>query len=62
MRSPTDTKPRPYSEAGSAPARKMMKARGFTKPGMEVHHTIPLKGKSRTAQDWRAPHTKAQKR
>lgn len=30
---------------------KMLRARGFVEKGEEVHHTIPLKGKSRTAQD-----------
>lgn len=34
-------------------ARKMMKARGFTQPGQEVHHTFALRGKNRNAQDWR---------
>jgi hypothetical protein len=30
---------------------KQMKARGMVPPKHEVHHTIPLNGKSRTAQD-----------
>lgn len=32
-------------------AAKQLKARGFVKPGHEVHHTVALNGKSRTAQD-----------
>jgi hypothetical protein len=32
-------------------AAKQLKARGFVKTGEEVHHTIPLNGTSRTAQD-----------
>lgn len=32
-------------------AAKQLRARGVVKPGYEVHHTVPLKGKSRTAQD-----------
>jgi hypothetical protein len=32
-------------------AAKQMRARGVVKPGYEVHHTVPLKGASRTAQD-----------
>lgn len=30
---------------------KQMRKRGMVKPGYEVHHTAPLKGTSRTAQD-----------
>jgi hypothetical protein len=37
---------------GSADAaRKKMKARGFVPKGHEVHHTIPLRGANRNAQD-----------
>lgn len=32
-------------------AAKQLRARGVAKPGQEVHHTVPLKGTSRTAQD-----------
>jgi hypothetical protein len=32
-------------------AAKQLKARGRVKPGHEVHHTVALNGKSRTAQD-----------
>lgn len=32
-------------------ASKQLRARGVVKPGHEVHHTVPLKGTSRTAQD-----------
>jgi hypothetical protein len=32
-------------------AAKQMRAKGLAKKGQEIHHTIPLKGKSRTAQD-----------
>jgi hypothetical protein len=32
-------------------AAKQLRARGVVKPGHEVHHTVPLKGASRTAQD-----------
>ena len=34
-------------------AQKMLKSKGLTGVGTEVHHTIPLNGASRTAQDWR---------
>lgn len=34
-------------------AAKMIKSRGLAKAGTEIHHSIPLKGKSRTVQDWR---------
>lgn len=33
--------------------RKHIAAKGLKKPGTELHHTIPLNGKSRSAQDWR---------
>lgn len=32
-------------------AAKQLRARGLSGPGREVHHTVPLNGKSRTAQD-----------
>jgi hypothetical protein len=32
-------------------AAKQLRARGLVKPGEEVHHTVALNGKSRTAQD-----------
>jgi len=32
-------------------AAKQLRARGFVKPGEEVHHTVALNGTSRTAQD-----------
>jgi hypothetical protein len=32
-------------------AAKQMRAKGLAGPGEEIHHTIALKGKSRTAQD-----------
>ncbi len=38
------------SVSGNASA-KAMRARGVAGKGEEIHHTIPLKGKSRTAQD-----------
>jgi hypothetical protein len=34
-------------------AIKQMRKRGVVKPGYEVHHTVPLNGTSRTAQDAR---------
>ena len=34
-------------------ARKDFRKKGFAKPGQEIHHTAPLKGKSRNAQDVR---------
>ena len=34
-------------------ARKAMRRAGFAKPGEEIHHTIPLNGASRNAQNWR---------
>lgn len=40
------------SVSGNA-AQKMLKSKGLTGVGTEVHHTIPLNGASRTAQDWR---------
>ncbi len=38
------------SVTGNA-AAKQLRARGMAGPGQEIHHTIPLKGTSRTAQD-----------
>ncbi|MDZ4363954.1 hypothetical protein [Brevundimonas sp.] len=38
------------SVTGNASA-KQMRARGVAGKGQEIHHTVPLKGKSRTAQD-----------
>lgn len=32
-------------------ARKQLRAKGFAKPGQEIHHTIPLKGLGRNVQD-----------
>ena len=32
-------------------AAKSLRAKGMVKPGHEVHHTVPLRGTSRTAQD-----------
>lgn len=34
-------------------ARKQLRRLGFAKKGEEIHHTVPLNGTSRTAQDWR---------
>lgn len=41
---------KPGSVTGNASA-KMMRARGVAGQGEEIHHSIALKGKSRTAQD-----------
>jgi hypothetical protein len=38
------------SVSGNA-AAKQLRARGLAGPGQQIHHTIPLNGKSRTAQD-----------
>lgn len=32
-------------------AAKSLRRKGIAKPGQEIHHTVPLNGKSRTAQD-----------
>jgi hypothetical protein len=40
------------SVSGNAAAKQLRKL-GFAKKGEEIHHTIPLNGTSRTAQDWR---------
>lgn len=40
------------SVTGNASA-KILRGRGVATPGTEIHHTIPLNGTSRTAQDWR---------
>ncbi len=34
-------------------SRKVMRNVGFAKKGEEIHHTVPLNGTSRNAQDWR---------
>lgn len=34
-------------------AAKKIKRAGLTAPGQEIHHSIPLNGLSRSAQDWR---------
>jgi len=34
-------------------ARDALEKAGLTKPGEEVHHTIPLKGTPRNVEDWR---------